>query len=150
MTQSSNNNKCPEIKIAATRVGKIALLTALSDEHEECYIKEQIANTDGVRLAVTFVSGKSSTVKDKFIQSLVGCALQNGIIKKKAGHIHAVIHAGLEALDGLSSTVPVNSSLKLKVAMTRDSEWVAVAIYGESAFYPMTNHERCCMGMMHI
>lgn len=150
MTQPTENNLFPKISISASRVGKVALLAALSDEKEEIYIKEQISSMKDLRLAVTFVSGVSDFVKRKFIQSLVGCALNNNIIKKKAGHIHATIHAGLEALGGISSNVPIEASLKLKVAIARDSQWLAVAIYGESAFSPMTNHERSCMGVMHL
>jgi hut operon positive regulator len=132
------------------RTGKIATLAALTDEEEEKKIKQELASDPHYRLAITVVSGISSEVKQNFVKSIIGCALQNNIIVKSSGNIHAVVHAALDALNGVVHQVPADSSLKLKVAIVSDGKWIAVAIYGDSAFYPMTNHERSSMSMMHL
>ena len=132
------------------RTGKIATLAALTDEEEEKKIKQELASDPHYRLAITVVSGISSEVKQNFVESIIGCALQNNIIVKSSGNIHAVVHAALDALNGVVHQVPADSSLKLKVAIVSDGKWIAVAIYGDSAFYPMTNHERSSMSMMHL
>lgn len=135
--------------IGLSRLGKTALLAAISDEDEEQYVKDAAERTE-YRLAITFVTGLSSEIKTKFVKSIIGCALQNDIIKKTPGQIHAVLHAALDALTGIVHSVPADASLKLKVAITADHQWIAVAIYGDSAFYPLTNHERSSLGVMHL
>lgn len=138
------------VEMNLSRVGKIAMLAALTSELEEAAIKSQIMELENMKLAVTFISGMSRDIRNNFIKALVGCALQNSVIIKKAGQIHAVIHAGLDALNGAMSHTPVEASVKLKVAIASDTKWIGVAIYGDSAFYPVTNHERACMSMMHL
>ena len=138
------------VQMGLSRVGKIAMLAALTSEVEEAEIKISAIALNNSKLAVTFISGMSKEIRNSFIKSLVGCALQNDIIDKQAGQIHAVIHAGLDALNGAMSHTPVEASVKLKVAIASDTKWISVAIYGDSAFYPVTNHERACMSMMHL
>ena len=133
------------------RIGKIALLAAITNEEEEKLFKELVKNYDvEYKLAVTFVSGRTSEIKNSFLKSIVGCALQNEIIEKSGKSIHSLVHAGIDALGGITSSAPIEGSLKLKVALVCDSDWLAVAIYGDSAFYPLTNHERACLGVMHL
>ncbi len=139
------------MKLNTDRIGKMALLAAMSDEEEERQIKAEVNNTIGKeKLAVTFITGLTSDIKKSFVKSIVGCSLQNGLIKKNGTQVHAVLHAALEALNGVISSVPAEASLKLKVGIVTNEEWVAVAIYGDSAFYPITNHERCALGVMHL
>ncbi|AWB07943.1 transcriptional regulator (plasmid) [Azospirillum humicireducens] len=132
------------------RLGKIAILAAISSREEEDIFKEHIAKNTKVKLGFTMVSGPRSDVTRTFVKSIVGCALQSGLIHHHHNEIHAVIHAGLECLKGLSSDVAAESSLKVKVAIATDGRWIVVAAYGESAFHPETNHERVGFGVMHI
>jgi hut operon positive regulator len=151
MIRTNSETVVPEtVDMCLSRVGKIAMLAALSNEHEEATIKSQVDGLDNIKLAVTFISGMSREIRSNFIKSLVGCALQNNVVNKSAGQIHAVIHAGLDALNGAMSHTPVDASVKLKVAIASDTKWISVALYGDSAFYPITNHERACMSMMHL
>ena len=140
-----------KMELKLNRIGKIAMAAALTDEHEEEIIKEYVKKYGiDYKLAVTFVTGLTSDIKKTFVKSIIGCALQNHIVKKKGTQMHALIHAALDALDGVIHSVPVDSSLKLKVGICTDYEWIAVAVYGDSAFYPLTNHERAGMGVMHL
>jgi len=140
-----------EIEVNLNRLGKIALIAAASDDNEEEVLKGLINIPGGeYRLAITFISGMTDNVKSSFVKSIIGCALQNELVEKKNTEIHAIIHAGLDALGGILHQVGADSSLKMKVAIVRDRHWVAVALYGDSAYNPLTNHERASLGIMHI
>lgn len=133
------------------RIGKLALLVAISDDNEERKLKQEINNSSSnFKVAVTVVSGLSSDIKKTFVKAIVGCSLQNNIIRKTGTQIHAVLHASLDAMAGVVHQVPAEASLKLKVGISTDGQWIAVAVYGDSAFYPITNHERSGMGVMHL
>ena len=139
------------MEISYDRIGKVALLAAMSDDNEERQLKQEINNSSSnFKVAITVISGLSSDIKKSFVKSIVGCSLQNNIIKKTGTQIHAVLHAALDALTGVVNQVPVEASLKLKVGISTDGQWIAVAVYGDSAFYPITNHERSGMGVMHL
>ncbi len=137
------------MEIKLSRLGRVAILASLTDEAEEPEIKLQMANS-GYKLAITFVSGLSNEIRTSFVKAVIACAVKNEIIEKTPGQIHAVLHAALDAFTGVVHAVPADASLKLKVAIVTDTNWVAVAIYGDSAFYPLTNHERSGLGVMHL
>ncbi|MBC7332712.1 MAG: HutP family protein, partial [Synergistetes bacterium] len=46
--------------------------------------------------------------------------------------------------------VPLSNSLLLKVAVVSDGRWIAVCMFGESAFHVLTNHRRIGLGVMHL
>lgn len=138
-----------EISMKLSRLGKITMLASLTDDEEEKIIKELVKDND-IKLAITVVAGLVSTIKETFVKSIIGCALQNNIIRKNPVEIHGIVHASLDALTGVIHQVPVDASIKIKVAIGSDGHWVAVALYGDSAFYPLTNHERGSLSLMHI
>jgi len=43
-----------------------------------------------------------------------------------------------------------STSIAVKIAIVRNDNWVAVAIFGQSAIHPLTNHLRAGLGVMHI
>jgi hut operon positive regulator len=133
-----------------TRIGKIAMLTAMSDEEEEHVLKQAVAGRSDIKLAVTVVSGMTNKIKAGYTQSILNAALAGGVIKKNAAQIHALIHAGLEALQTMTPHNSVSSSIKMKVAIVSDGKWVIIAAYGDSAFSSFTNHERGGLGIMHL
>ncbi|MEN3931610.1 HutP family protein [Microvirga sp. W0021] len=140
------------MEIKLTRIGKIAILAALSDESEEETIKADVlAGNNNIRLAVTFISGTRGKINETFTRNILNAAIQNNVIRKTPGQMHAVLHAALEALQGVTpQTTSVSSSVKVKVAICTDGVWLAVAAYGDSAVSPFTNHERCGFGIMHL
>lgn len=131
------------------RIGKIAMLLALSDEEEERAIKEKFKNSN-IKVAVTVVAGLASQVRENFVKSVIGCAVQNNIIEKNSVLAHGVVHASLDSLQGVLHQVPVDASIKMKIGIVTDGHWIAVALYGDSAFYPLTNHERGALSIMHL
>ena len=135
---------------ASTRIGKIAMLAAMSNEEEETAIKKAVAAMDGVKLAVTFVSGMASKISLTYAKSIISAALAGEVIKKTPGQKHAVLHASLEAFQAMVPRTSVANSLKMKVAIVSDGKWGVVALYGDSAFSAYTNHERGGLGVMHL
>jgi len=138
------------MNIHPDRIGKIAIMAAISSREEEEEFKKYIASKTNLKMAITFVSGVRTEITKTFVKSLVACALQGQVVHHHHNEIHAVIHAGLECLKCVSSDVAAESSLKLKVAIVSDGKWIVIAAHGESAFHPETNHERMGFGVMHI
>ncbi|MFV0336320.1 MAG: HutP family protein [Tropicimonas sp.] len=136
--------------IVADRIGKAAIMAAISNLDEEEKIKQQIKQRPNWKIGITFVSGSRSTIEKAFVKTIVGCALHSNVVRQKPNEIHGVIHAGLECLQAIQSTGAAESHLKLKVALVADGHWVVVAAHGESAFHPATNHERVGFGVMHL
>ena len=136
--------------VSVDRLGKIALVAAMSGDDEEERIKEEIGRLGLYRLTLTYVSGRKSDIETMFVRSLVGAALKGNVIAETSGSIHAVVHAGMEAWHAMTDAVVGSSSLKIKVAIVSDRKWVAIAAYGDSAMHRLTNHERVGFGMMHI
>lgn len=140
------------MEISLDRIGKLALFAAMTSREEEDRLKQEIetAKQGQFRLAITFVTGTRSEVMKVVSKSAVSCALQNNVIKKAANQVHAVVHATIEAIGGIVEYIPADSSLKLKLSVVSSPDWLAVAIYGDSAVHPMTNHERAGLGIMHL
>jgi hut operon positive regulator len=139
------------MEITLDRIGKLALFAAMTSREEEDVLKEEfLSKYKHTRLAVTFVTGTKSEIMRIIPKSAISCAIQNNVIKKVSTQIHAIIHATLEAIGGIVDHIPSDTSLKLKLSIVTDHEWVAVAIYGDSAVHPVTNHERAGLGIMHL
>ena len=139
------------MEISLDRVGKLALFAAMTSREEEELLKQEVEEKYGrFRLAITFVTGTRSEVMKVVSKAAVSCALQNNVIKKAETQVHAVVHETLEAIGGIVEYIPADTSLKLKLSIVSSSNWLAVAIYGESAVHPVTNHERAGLGIMHL
>jgi hut operon positive regulatory protein len=138
------------MELSAGRIGKVAIMLAMSSDQEEIDFKVRIANETNYKFSVMWISGRKTEINKTFPRAILNAALKNRTIEDRAGPTHALIHAGLEALDGLVPSIPGDSSLKVKVAIISDGSWVVVAAYGESAFVPETNHERIGIGVMHL
>lgn len=134
----------------STQIGKIALLLAMTDESEEALVKEAIVRREGIRAAVTFVSGMTNKINTTFAKSILNAAIAGEVIKKNPRQVHAVLHASLEAFQAMTPRTSVSTSIKTKVTIVTDGKWVAVAAYGYSAFSAFTNHERGGLGVMHL
>ena len=139
------------MQIELDRIGKLAMLAAMTSREEEDILKGIVEKDyKQYKLAVTFITGSKNEVMKTLSKSAIGCALQNGIVKAEAGPVHAVMHASLEAITGITNHILFDAALKLKMAIVSDGKWVAVALYGDSAIHPITNHERAGLGIMHI
>jgi len=139
------------MQIELDRIGKLAMLAAMTSREEEDILKQIVAKDyKQYKLAVTFITGSRNEVMKSLTKSAIGCALQNEIVKPEAGSVHAVMHAALEAVTGITNHILLDAALKLKMAIVSDGKWVAVALYGDSAIHPITNHERAGLGIMHI
>lgn len=138
------------MQIEPDRIGKLAMLAAMTNREEEDQLKAWVSeNNPNLKLAVTFISGTRNKIMDTITKSAVGCALQNNVVHANGVEIHAVMHATLEAISGITNHL-IDASLKLKMSIVSDGHWVAVALYGDSAIHPLTNHERAGLGIMNL
>lgn len=118
---------------------------------DEDYIKQLVGKKE-YRFVVTEIGGESSSAEfqQKTTKAVMGACLNNGLIKKTVTNMHALLHAVEEAKRGVLVNAATNTSIAAKIAIVRDPNWIAVAIFGESAIHPLTNHERAGLGVMHL
>lgn len=132
-------------------VGRIAMLLSLTqNKQEEQFVKEQISRLENIKFVVTGLGGMIDEIPEKIVQAVVGAALNSNVIDRTPHHIHALIHAAQEGARGMMLEPIVNVSYAMKVSIVSNGIWIAVALYGQAAFHPMTNHERSGMGVMHL
>ncbi|MCS7234174.1 MAG: HutP family protein [Synergistetes bacterium] len=131
-------------------VERAAVLLAISrTREEEAFIKELLSNL-GLKACVFEIGGINDELRPKLgIQTVTTC-LKHGVIRQVKSDVHAVIHAVLEAERGLLMDAPLSSSLLLKVSVVSNGKWLAVCMFGESAFHVLTNHRRIGLGVMHL
>ena len=132
-------------------IGYTAMRLAMSRTIDEENTLKREYLREGFKLVVTEVGGNTKRdFQDKSSRAILGAAMNGGIIEKNAVEMHALLHAAEEAKQGVILNASAESNLAVKVAIVRTEHWVAVAIFGESAIHPMTGHERCGLGVMHI
>lgn len=135
------------IRSVATASMLLALTRTMQDEET---VKGMLAE-QGFKYVVTEVGGKSfSEFQEKTTKAVIGAALNSGIISKSPTNYHALLHATEEAKRGIMVNGASSTSLAVKIAIVRDTAWIAVALFGESALHPVTNHERAGLGVMHL
>jgi hut operon positive regulator len=133
-----------------SQVGRAALLLAsTTTPQEENSLKSQIMNSEWQAVA-TEVGGLANDLSQKITRAVVGAALNSGVIKKKSGEMHALMHAALEAMNSFISMSLLEASIGAKIAIVRNRLWVAVAVVGDSAYHAVAHHERCGLGVMHL
>lgn len=131
-------------------VGRSALLLAMTEERSgEERVKEWLCAC-GYNAVATEVSGPLDEFKQKLIKNALTAAIQKKVIKEDPKHQHALVHAVMEAVNGVLISHLANPSLKMKVGIVSDGEWLAVALFGYAALSVPTNHERVGLGYMHL
>ena len=140
-----NNAERPE------GIGYCALRLAMSRTLEEEAALKRECMEQGVRVVVTEVGGNTRRdFQEKCSRAVLGAAMNAGLIRKSSNEIHALLHATEEAKQGVILHTSSESNLAVKIAIVRTKGWVSVAIFGESAIHPLTSHERCGLGVLHI
>lgn len=137
---------------ASAGIGYYAMRLAMTRSiYEENALKKEYASNPELQFVVTEVGG--STKKDfqeKVTRSVLGAALNAGLIAKLPNEVHALFHAAEEAKRGAIINTSSDTHLAMKVAIVRMNHWIAVAFFGDSAIHPITSHERCGLGIMNI
>ena len=129
---------------------KAALYLALSNDiNEERRIKESLQEI-GWRSVATEVGGISGELSMKVSRALVGAALNSGVVRKSASEMHALLHAAQEAFNSFIPFGLLETSIGAKIAIVRNSQWIAVAVAGDTAFHAIAHHERMGVGVMHV
>lgn len=133
-------------------VGYCAMRLAMTRSiYEENTVKNELAKSKDFQFVVTEVGGSSKKdFQEKMSRSILGAALNAGLIQKLPHEVHALFHAAEEAKRGTLVNISSDVHLALKVAIVRREHWIAVAIFGDSAIHPITCHERCGLGVMNL
>jgi hut operon positive regulator len=132
---------------------RAALLLALSETRKyEDSLKEFFTNTIGYVCGVTELGGTVSALQltGKLSNSILAAAINTGVITKEPRKIHALVHATLEASNSIFIHSHSNASFALKIGLTTDQKWLAVAIFGRSSIHPLSEHCRVGLGFMHL
>jgi hut operon positive regulator len=133
-------------------IGAAAMLLALTRTLADEETVKSLLSSQGYKIVVTEVGGNSalSEFQSKVTKAVLGAALNSGLIAKTPANCHALLHATDEAKRGVMVNVASSASIAVKIAIVRDEDWIAVALFGESALHPLTNHERAGLGVMHL
>ena len=133
-------------------VGIAAMLLALTRTMQDEENVKKMLTEQGFRYVVTEVGGNSamSEFQIKTTKAVIGACMNTGLFTKTPTNYHALLHATDEAKRGIMVNVASSASVAVKIAVVRDTQWVAVAMFGESALHPLTNHDRAGLGVMHI
>jgi len=147
-----NSIKSSFMSESINSVGTAAMLLALSRTISDEETAKRMLSDQGYKFVVTEVGGNSavSEFQAKVTKAVLGAALNSGIISKTPTNYHALLHATDEAKRGILVNVASSASIAVKIAIVRDDQWIAVALFGVSAIHPLTNHERAGLGVMHL
>lgn len=132
-----------------TSVGRAAMLLAITENREAESIVKQMLEKEGYQCAVTEVGGNSVEIHKKLVNAVIGAALNREVIQKETREIHAILHATMEAERGFMLDVPSAANVGVKIGIVKNSRWIAVALFGQSALHNMTSHDRAGLGVMH-
>ena len=140
------NKSRPSLERSAIRLA----LTETREEEDK--LKKFLLESYDMRSGVTEIGGTETNLQHtgKLTNSVMATAFNTGVIPKEAGKIHALIHATLEASNSIFIHSNSNASYALKIGLTTDTEWIAVAIYGRSSLHPLLEHARVGLGFMHL
>ena len=132
---------------------KASLLLALTESRtEEDELRRLLTHKYSLVCGVTEIGGTVTTLQGngKLINAVLSAAFNTNVIHKEPTHIHAVVHATLEASNSIFIHTNSNASFALKVGMVTDQKWLAIAIFGWSSLHPLSEHGRVGLGYMHL
>lgn len=140
------NKRRPSLERSAIRLA----LTETREEEDK--LKKFLLEAYDMRSGVTELGGTETNLlpTGKLTNSVLATAFNTGVIPKDARKIHALVHATLEASNSIFIHNNSNASYVLKIGLTTDTEWIAVAIYGRSSLHPLLEHARVGLGFMHL
>jgi hut operon positive regulator len=124
-------------------------LAKTEDRQKEDQEKEKLLAM-GYSVVATEVTGTLAEFKQKIIKNTVTAAIKTKVIEDIPKGHHGLVHAITEAMQGVLISHLANPSMKVKVSVVSDGDWVAVGIFGVAALSISTNHERCGLGVMHL
>ncbi|MDY3868155.1 MAG: HutP family protein [Pyramidobacter sp.] len=129
---------------------KAALCLAMSGSIEEERAIKDVLNKKSWRCVATELGGLSGELPLKVSRALVGASLNGGVIRKAPSDMHALMHAAQEAFNSFIPQGILEASIGAKIAIVRNSQWLAVAVSGDAAYHAVSHHVRVGAGVMHL
>ncbi len=150
--KKANYNKKTILLPSELSIGRAAMLLAITPTREEEEdIKRVVHSYSGnYKCAITEVSGKISDYEEKVTHAVLGASLNCEVIKKETQQIHALLHATMEASEGMAIGAPMSANLVIKIGIVSSETWIAVAMFGQFAYHSLATHERAGLGIMHL
>ena len=131
-------------------VGRAAIYLAMSEDiADERHVKDALAAC-GWKAVATEIGGISGNISLKASRAIVGAALNSGVVRKTPSEMHALMHAAQEAFSHFITMGLIECSVGAKIAIVRNSQWLAVAVSGDTAYHAVAHHERVGVGVMHL
>lgn len=131
-------------------VGRAALYLAMSEDiADERHVKDALSLC-GWKAVATEIGGISGNIQLKASRAIVGAALNSGVVRKSPSEMHALMHAAQEAFGHFIPYGLIECSIGAKIAIVRNSQWLAVAVSGDTAYHAIAHHERVGVGVMHL
>ncbi|HHV72795.1 MAG TPA: hypothetical protein GXX38_09345 [Clostridia bacterium] len=141
---------CSTANGSYTLVGRAAIMLALSYTREgEKFLKTELKKND-FACATTCFGSRIDKVKRKITEAVLGTAIKNGVIEKTAEEIRALIKAIKKARSGFCFYPLANTGYVFKAGLVSDGKWIAVALFGQSVFFPENDKEQVGLGIMRI
>lgn len=141
-------------------IGRVALVTALAEEEERKSLALK-ARTNGYTVCLGRVGSMDS---EKVVAAIETAAVREGLTRPEYPEEHALYHAIIEALHGVTRGQMVLSGIHRtvglrfsvvrgprSVSVPSHGEWVAVGLYGTiGAPLKGNEHEVVGLGMSHL
>lgn len=139
-----------KVKPSLERSAIFLAMTETREEEER--LKKYLSENFNIRCGVTELGGTVANLQPtgKLTNTVISTAFNTGVIPKEDRKIHALIHATLEASNSVFIHTNSNASFAMKIGLTTDTEWIAVAIYARSSLHPLLEHARVGLGVMHL
>ncbi len=131
-------------------IEKVSILLAMTASREQEEELKRHFTQEGYLCGVTEIAGVNDELRRRLLNAVVGASLNLGIVQRNSNEIHTLVHATLEAAQGLALNIPVVESFRLKAAISRKDGWICVAFFGVRAMHSLTNQQTVSMGVMHI
>lgn len=131
---------------------RAALRLAISETRDEEEGLKKDYQASGIACGATEVGGTVALLhhKGKLASTILATAINTGLIEREARKIHALVHATQEASSSMFIHTNSNASFALKIGLTTDFRWIAVAIFGRVSLHPLSEHCRVGLGYMHL
>lgn len=142
------NLKIEPHKLTLEEIAILLLLISKRDVEQE--VIQQIQKNGLFKCVVTEIGCSFKESRRKLISSVIGASLDSKVIDKTSHHIHSLVHATEEAFSGILVSNPLVENIGFKLSIVRDSQWIAVALFGNCASHHMSNHKHIGIGVMHI
>ena len=120
---------------------RAATIIAMSESVEDEKGLIAFYQKHGCKCVATMITGADNKALREATGNVVGACLNSNIIERKKEHIHPLGHAIQEAIVGTRLDSSLGQNCRIKVAIVRRGNRLAVSMYGDLGFHEMSSHK---------